>query len=444
MLQEPLLALNPLQTIGQQLAEAILVHQNQSQPQVDTAVAQALHTVQLSSAEHADKYPHQLSGGQRQRVLLAIALVNQPQLLIADEPTTALDAHLQLEILAMIRAQQAHSNMAVLLISHDLNMVETFADRIYVMEQGTIVEHADTPTLFRMPQSLRTKTLIDANQFTHLTTPVSTHAACVLSAKDLSVQRQKTYYLFAKNSYQTVLDQVSLSLKRCENIGIIGPSGCGKTTLAFALLQLLKTQGSVHLGQHQFSNVSQTIQRKLRSKIQMVFQDPFSSLNPRRSVQQCIQEGLEIHSAHLSSYEMQQRIFDIIALVQLPKSCLNRYPHEFSGGQRQRIAIARALIIEPEIVILDEPTTALDTSTQKKILDLLLSIQQNTNLSYLLITHNCALVRHFCHRVIVLDAGKMIETGKTTEVFANPQHPTTQKLLLASQYKSTEPSPLDC
>ena len=430
MLQEPMQALNPLHSIGQQIQEAIHIHQNlnpqESAKALQTVLAQAKLTHKKHCYQH--KLPHELSGGQRQRALLAIAMANHPELLIADEPTTALDAHTQHALLKELQNLRQEKNMALLVISHDLNMVKNFADRIIVMHHGRIIEENTTTALFSNPQHPITKTLLAAQTLGNTLVSIPPGSETLLKVNKLTASYQDPHAWFSK-PLPPVLQQLHLSLHKKENLGIIGESGSGKTSLAKAILQLIPYQGSIALTQKNLASLSAPQLQKIRKSIQMVYQDPFSSLNPRMTITDIVGEGLCIHYPHLSEAERNQRIDTIIQAVELPLSCKKRYPHEFSGGQRQRIAIARALVIEPELVILDEPTTALDATIQKQIILLLLSLQKTRNISFLLITHNCHIVQDFCHRVMVMREGHFVEHGPTETVFADPQHAYTKTLL---------------
>lgn len=430
MLQEPLVAFNPLHTIEQQLIEAVMVHSDLSYDIAKSRAYKGLAEVQFDTKRinHAKKLPHELSGGQRQRALLAMALINDPDLLIADEPTTALDASLQLEILRLIQEKQSETGMAVLIISHDLNMVQSFCQRIYVMHQGKIIESGSTASLFRSPKHPQTISLLNANRF-DLALSQPDESITPLRVQYLNVVFAITDHWFFKNETTSILESIHFHLNCGENLGIVGHSGSGKTTIAKAILQLVKHTGDVVINGKYFERLSSTSKQNLRKHVQMVFQDPFSSLNPRLTVKQCIIEGLYVFKRHLSQSSIEAALEHTLEMVNLSLDVLNRYPHEFSGGQRQRIAIARALILQPDILILDEPTTALDATIQKSIIEMLITIQKKSKISYLLITHDCTLVRAFCHRVMVIDAGKIVESGTTGMVFDQPQHVATKKLI---------------
>lgn len=435
MLQEPMQALNPLQTIGKQIQEAIDTHQALSPEESEQALKKIMAQAKLTHPHlhYQDKLPHELSGGQRQRALLAIAMANHPELLIADEPTTALDAHTQHALLAELKTLRQEKNMAVLIISHDLNMVKNFADRIIVMHQGAIIEENTTTALFSQPQHPITQTLLAAQSIGDTLITEQPSDETILDIDHLTASYTNPHSWFTK-PLPSVLQNLKLCLHKKENLGIIGESGSGKTSLAKAILQLMPYQGSICLqGQH-LNQLTANELKYARRAMQMVYQDPFSSLNPRMTITDIIGEGLEIHYPNLNQTEKQKRIDTILRAVELPLSCKKRYPHEFSGGQRQRIAIARALIIEPEFVILDEPTTALDATIQKQILELLLSLQKSREISFLLITHNCHIVQAFCHQVMVMQNGKFVEHGATQAVFSEPKHAYTKTLLQAHSF----------
>ena len=435
MLQEPMQALNPLQTIGQQIQEALDTHQTLTPKESEHALKEIMAQAKLTHPHHhyRNKLPHELSGGQRQRALLAIAMANHPELLIADEPTTALDAHTQHALLAELKSLRQEKNMAVLIISHDLNMVKNFADRIIVMHQGTIIEENSTTALFSQPQHPITQTLLEAQSIGKKLVTEQPSDETILTIDQLTASYHSPHSWFSK-PLPAVLQQLKLCLHKKENLGIIGESGSGKTSLAKAILQLMPYQGSICLQGENLNQLAADELKHARKAMQMVYQDPFSSLNPRMSIADIIGEGLEVHYPDLSATEKQTRIDAILQAVELPLSCKTRYPHEFSGGQRQRIAIARALIIEPEFVILDEPTTALDATIQKQILELLLSLQKSREVSFLLITHNCHIVQAFCHRVMVMQNGQFVEHGSTSAVFNDPQHAYTKTLLQAHSF----------
>ncbi len=430
MLQDPQQALNPLQNAYAQLAECIASHtvctQQELYKQVCATAEQA--ALPLSLLTH---YPHQLSGGQQQRLLLACAIANKPRLLILDEPTTALDLQLQKSLLDRINIIQQQQQMSVLLISHDLNLVKLYAHRAYIINQGNIIEQGDIANIFSTPKHALTKALLAA---THLDLQRNTpdyEQPPVLEVKALSLAYKKNTAWWSKASYHAVLKNISFKLYSVENLGVIGESGSGKTSLAKALMRMIDYRGAVYLMGEKISDMPKHILQTRRKHMQMVFQDPFASLNPRHCVYDIICEGLNLHFPHLSDKERYQKVLDVLHDVELNANCLTMYPFMFSGGQRQRIAIARVLVLTPKIIILDEPTTALDSTIAKNILQLLLRLQAKYAMSYIFITHNCDIVEHFCDKVLVVDDGEIVESGTVTSVFNAAQHPKTQYLLQA-------------
>jgi peptide/nickel transport system ATP-binding protein len=388
-------------------------------------------------AERFDQYPHQLSGGQRQRVMIAMALANDPELLIADEPTTALDVTVQAKILQLIKELQLQKQMSVLLITHDLTIVRQFADYIYVMKQGEVVEHNTTTEIFDAPQHPYTQMLINSEpKGRH--TPLDIDSPEVLRADKMRVEfslGKKSFFSRKPPKSLLAVDDISISLKRGETLGIVGESGSGKTTLAMAIFQLLnegKTSGEVTWEGRRIDNMKADELRTLRQELQVVFQDPFASLNPRLSVEQILAEGLIVNKVCANADERRAKCEQALEDAGLPKDILNRYPHEFSGGQRQRIAIARALVLDPKVILLDEPTSALDLTIQNKIVELLKELQQKRGISYLFISHDLRVVRALCHRVLVMRHGEEIEQGPTSEVLEQSEHSYTQKLLKAA------------
>ena len=443
--QEPMTALNPLFTVGNQIVEAVLVHQSGLQKVAAYALAlEMLERVGLSDARmKLQAYPHQLSGGQRQRVMIAMALASKPRLLIADEPTTALDVNLRKQILDLLKELQqdpAGHGMSVLLITHDLNLVRKFAQDVVVMHQGRLVESGTVQEIFENPQTPYTRALVESKPDKNLL-PVLPLAPCLLKAAAISVSypRPKLGWdqvltMFGRTAWNSVLDQVSLDLRQGETVGVIGESGSGKTTLGMALLGLMpgisaKTEGQLEVFGQSWHTLSEAQKRAMRARLQVIFQDPFGSLSPRMSVGQIIAEGLAVHQPQLTAKQQMDRVLEVLIEVGLEKNSIGRYPHEFSGGQRQRIAIARALILKPEILILDEPTSALDVTIQKQVLGLLTQLQHKYNLAYVLISHDISVIAAMSHRVIVLQHGQMVESGTTEEVIYAPQHPYTQHLI---------------
>ncbi|MBZ0106364.1 MAG: ABC transporter ATP-binding protein [Sulfuricella denitrificans] len=435
--QEPMTSLNPLYSIGEQLMEPLLAHEAISKPAARKRMVELLARTGIPEpGKRFDDFPHMLSGGQRQRVMIAMALACSPKLLIADEPTTALDVTIQAQILDLLEDLQKEFSMAVLLITHDLNLVRRFADRICVMQQGRIVEQAPVTDLFAAPQHPYTRHLLQS-QPQRLVTPEETRALetmpPLLEASGVScVFSSKAGFFRRTVSSVRAVDDATLSLRSGETLGIVGESGSGKTTLGMCLLRLQDCTGQIRFNGADLAGFSQRQLRPLRRDFQIVFQDPYSSLSPRLTVEQIVGEGLGIHFPQLDRKQRRERILAIMEEVGLEESMLWRYPHEFSGGQRQRIAIARVAVLEPKLILLDEPTSALDVSVQKQVLDLLRSLQQRHGMSYLFITHDLRVIRAMAHRMIVMQSGRVVEAGETEALFEAPQQEYTRALLRAS------------
>ncbi|MDB5763154.1 MAG: transporter ATP-binding protein [Herminiimonas sp.] len=433
--QEPMTALNPLFTIGNQIAEVLMLHEGLS------AKAAAQRTVQLldktgipEPARRALAYPHQLSGGQRQRAMIAMALACKPKLLIADEPTTALDVTIQVQILELLNQLQREENMAVLMITHDLNLVRHFADRVGVMEKGLLVETAGTDELFSQPREPYTRKLL-ASHPQRIVDTVPKGGEPLLKGERVRCTFSIRQGWFGKRQFVAV-DDVDLELKPGETLGIVGESGSGKSTLGMALLRLsaASVDGRIEFEHHPVSAMSSAELRPLRAKMQVVFQDPFASLSPRRTVEQIVGEGLALHQPQLGKAGLRRAVADGLKEVGLSADMMTRYPHEFSGGQRQRIAIARALVLKPALILLDEPTSSLDVSVQQQVLSLLADLQRKHGIAYVFISHDLAVIRAMAHRVMVMKDGKVVESGVTESVLSNPTQPYTRRLLAASTY----------
>lgn len=431
--QEPMTALNPLHTVGRQIAESLWLHKGLRGDAARARVIELLQLVQIPEPEtRLTSYPHELSGGQRQRVMIAMALAGEPEILIADEPTTALDVTVQAQILTLLQDLQQRLGMALLLITHDLNIVRRMADNVAVMRHGEIVEQGRAADVFANPQHEYTQLLLNSEPSGHAPT-LPDAAPIVLKADNIKVYFPIKRGIFRRTvDYIRAVDDISLTLRQGETLGIVGESGSGKTTLAQAILRLNKATGAIQFEENDLLQLDASAMRAKRRDIQIVFQDPFSALSPRLSVRDIILEGLRWHYPDVKGVEQEQRLLDILAEVDLPAEAADRYPHEFSGGQRQRIAIARALILKPKLLVLDEPTSALDRSVQAQVLHLLKDLQAKYNLSYLLITHDLAVVRAMAHRVLVMRHGKLIETAPAQELFANPQSSYTEALLKAA------------
>lgn len=440
--QEPLSSLNPLHTIEKQIAEVIRLHNPLLDRQAVAArVLELMDLVGLQNLKsRLNAYPHELSGGQRQRVMIAMALANTPDILIADEPTTALDVTVQAQILELLQDLRTRLNMALILISHDLKVVEKMCDDICVMKSGEIVEHQTKTNLFQNPQHAYTRQLL-ASQPRANTVVANENTAKLIEVKNLSVS-----FPLKKNLWGRVLetvqavDNVSFTLRQKQTLGVVGESGSGKTTLALALLKLIKSTGQISFDGQDLQTISAPAMRALRSQMQVVFQDPFGSLSPRMSIAQIIGEGLQIHRPTLTQQERDEMVAAAMSDVRLDPATRHRYPHEFSGGQRQRVSIARALVLRPKFIVLDEPTSALDVSVQAQVVELLQDLQTRYDLSYLFISHDLRVVRSLAHDILVMKDGKMVESGKTAQIFDAPKEAYTRALMDAALHLRTTKS----
>ncbi|MEZ9909733.1 ABC transporter ATP-binding protein [Vibrio sp. 10N.261.51.A3] len=431
--QEPMTSLNPYLRVGIQVAEAIMCHRKVSKSQAKQRVIELFNLVHLPMPEKSyTKYPHEFSGGQLQRIMIAMALINQPDILIADEPTTALDVTVQAEVLALIKEIQGKMGMAILFITHDLGVVKHFADRVLVMCKGELVEEGMTQSLFDSPKHDYTRMLINSIP-KGAKVPVEATAPELLCADDIRVQfLVKSHFIKSKSQYFEAVKGISLNLKQGETLGIVGESGSGKSTLGRALIGLLPSTGRIVYKGQDVSLLNDKERHKLKKDVQMVFQDPYGSLSPRMTVGEIITEGLTVHQPHLSKQERLERARKALIEVRLEPNSINRYPHEFSGGQRQRIAIARALILEPSFILLDEPTSALDRSVQLTVIDLLKDIQAKHNIGFLFISHDLSVVKALSDRVLVMQKGEVMEEGSAEEIFNAPKNNYTKKLIAAS------------
>ncbi len=425
--QEPMVSLNPLHTVEKQLYEVLSLHRGMRRNEARSEILQYLDRVGIKDPKSKlASYPHQLSGGERQRVMIAMAILTHPKLLIADEPTTALDVSVQGQIIELLKELKKELNMSMLFISHNLGIVKKLADKVAVMRDGQLVEFNNKQRIFLRPQHEYTQTLLNS-QPSGEPVPLPDTPGILLNVNHLNVEVVTQKRLFSSKK-KKIVDNIGFAVHQGETVGIVGESGSGKSTTALAILRLIKSKGDILFDSHPIQNLSGKKLLPFRSRIQVVFQDPFSSLNPRFNVEQIISEGLMTHKK-LTKTEREQAVIDIMLEVGLDPEMRFRYPNEFSGGQRQRIAIARALILQPELLILDEPTSSLDHTIQKQIINLLKSLQEKHHLSYLFISHDLALVYSICHQIVVMKDGKIVEQGSREKVFYTPESEYTKVLL---------------
>jgi microcin C transport system ATP-binding protein len=431
--QEPMTSLNPLHTIEKQVGETLVIHNHMLAAAVRARTLELLHLVGLREAEsRLGAYPHQLSGGQRQRVMIAMAIANEPDVLIADEPTTALDVTIQAQILELMHNLRDRLGMALLLITHDLSIVRKMADRVCVMSHGEIVEAAPCRDLFAHPSHPYTQRLLETEPKGR-PEPPPTDAPVLVEGEAVKVWFPvRGGVLRRAKSYVKAVDGVSLKLRAGTTLGVVGESGSGKTTLGLALLRLVESTGDIRFAGRAIGEVRQRALRPLRREMQVVFQDPYSSLSPRLSVAQIVGEGLRVHHLARDAADARQRIDDVLVEVGLEPADAERYPHEFSGGQRQRIAIARALVLKPRFVVLDEPTSALDATVQTQIVELLRELQQRHGLTYLFISHDLKVVRALAHKILVMKDGHIVESGPADAILTAPQQDYTKALMAAA------------
>jgi microcin C transport system ATP-binding protein len=431
--QEPMTSLNPLHTIEKQVNEVLRVHKRLSRPAARARTLELLRLVGLPEAERRlDAYPHQLSGGQRQRVMIAMALANEPDLLIADEPTTALDVTIQAQILALLGTLQAKFGMALLLITHDLGIVRKMAERVCVMQGGEIVEAGATGEIFESPRHPYTRRLLAAEPRPMARAP-RTDAPVVVEAQDVRVWFPIRRGLLRRTvGHVKAVDGVSLVVREGQTVGVVGESGSGKTTLGLALLRLQASRGRIRFDGRDIQDVSARALRPLRRQMQVVFQDPFGALSPRMSIAQIVGEGLDVHGLDATPAERRDLIDAALGEVGLDPALRDRYPHEFSGGQRQRIAIARAMVLKPRFVVLDEPTSALDMSVQAQVVDLLRELQARHRLAYLFISHDLKVIRAVSDEILVMRDGRVVEQGPTARIFEQPEQAYTRALMAAA------------
>jgi len=431
--QEPLTSLNPLHPIGNQIAEIITTHFSKTKAEVIARVKELMELVGLGAQiSRLKNLPHEFSGGQQQRIMIAMALANEPDLLIADEPTTAVDVTIQAQILKLLADLQQKMGLGILFITHDLGIVKHIADRAYVMHNGTMVEQGPTAELFANPHHAYTKRLLACEPKGH-PKPADSTAPIIMAGQDLKVWFPiKKGVLRQTVDHVKAVDGVDLTVKKGHTLGIVGESGSGKSTLARALVRLERAKGTLDFRGQDILTLSAKAMRPLRGALQIVFQDPYGSLSPRMSVGQIVGEGLEVHSPTMTRADRQAKVLSVLDEVGLQADMVDRYPHEFSGGQRQRISIARALVLQPEFIVLDEPTSALDVSVQAQIVDLLRDLQNRHNLTYIFISHDLKVVRALAHDVMVMQNGRVVECGPAREIFDRPSKPYTRALMAAA------------
>ncbi|MCX5580680.1 ABC transporter ATP-binding protein [Kaistia terrae] len=438
--QEPMSSLNPLHTIAQQIGEILTIHRGMSGKAAEKRILELLAEVGIRDAEkRLNAYPHQLSGGQRQRVMIAMALANEPDLLIADEPTTALDVTVQAQILKLLKEIQTRTGMALLFITHDLGIVRKIADRVCVMTKGKIVEQGPTRQIFDHPQHSYTQHLLAAEP-KGAPPPADETAPVVIEAHDLKVWFPIKRGIFRRTVDNIkAVDGIDVGVRRGQTLGVVGESGSGKTTLGLAMMRLISSKGAIDFKGERIDGRGFQAMRPLRRHMQIVFQDPFGSLSPRMSVGEIVAEGLRVHEPQLSFREREKRVAQGLEEVGLDPATRHRYPHEFSGGQRQRIAIARAMVLEPQFVMLDEPTSALDMSVQAQVVDLLRDLQKRHGLAYLFISHDLKVVRALANEVVVMRGGKVVERGTSEQIFTAPETDYTRALIAAAFSIETAP-----
>ena len=439
--QEPMTSLNPLHTIEQQIVEVLQLHQGLRDQAARARTLELLTEVGIRDPQkRLDAYPHQLSGGQRQRVMIAMALANEPELLIADEPTTALDVTVQAQILELLARLKSRKGMSLLFITHDLGIVRRIADRVCVMTKGKIVESGPTREIFANPQHAYTKHLLAAEP-KGKPPAADPGAKPVMTGKDI-----KVWFPIKKGFFRTTVDHVravdgiDVTVRAGQTLGVVGESGSGKTTLGLALARMISSTGTISFNGRDINQLTFSAMRPLRRELQIVFQDPFGSLSPRLSVSEIIEEGLKIHAPKLSPDERDDKVVEVLQEVGLDPETRHRYPHEFSGGQRQRVAIARAMVLNPRFVMLDEPTSALDMSVQAQVVDLLRNLQAKHNLAYLFISHDLKVVRALANDVIVMRNGQIVEAGPSEQIFSSPQTDYTRALMAAAFKIETAPT----